>query len=84
MKLPGVGILLARCAHAAWVRRIGILCLLVLGAGLPLARPEHFWLLLVALPVVCLSRPRGKPDRLGSGVRTVCARSAGSDVCWTW
>ena len=58
MKLHGVGILLARCAHSAWVRRIGILCLLVLGAGLPLARPEHFWLLLVALPVVCLSRPR--------------------------
>ena len=44
--------------NVVWFRRIGILCLLLLGLGLPLARTEHFWLLLFVLPVVCLSMPR--------------------------
>ena len=52
--------------NAVWFRRIGILGLLVLGLGLPLARPEHFWLLMVALPTVLLNTPHKSRNAWGT------------------
>ena len=55
---PADHLLRASINRVVWFRRIGVLCLLLLGLGLPLARTEHFWLLLFALPVLCLSMAR--------------------------
>ena len=44
--------------NGVWLRRAGIFCLLLIGLGMPLARPEHFWLLVVGLPAVVLGNPR--------------------------
>ena len=48
----------ATVSNTLWIRRAGVVALLMLGLGIPLTAPEHFWLLLVALPTVMLSTPR--------------------------